>query len=397
MAIVKIKIPEKIKSLFPDQEAYEASFSFIRNINRENEINFFYANTNEEFVEKVFLLFSPNPSLDDYQEILEEAFRISKIYLNSFNFKDMAHKEESTLKEDEREMYFTENAHLSVSSILFCSWLMLPLMDDKGKINKNNYRKFWSFFRKNNPVDIEGKIEKIVHGRFLGSENDQRFWAVAAMYGETKLSWLAKTITILTTTSLLKIDIGKNFAIYTQVIAKDSLVFLTRKNFTFPLVISSASKIIQENPDGFMSSLILEEEIKNYVQNKPDTLNIDCTNDFPRYIRLLCLVIMDKIFNISADLFLKTSKDAYYAKLIKQVCIDYLEENNMFRLATVIFESSPQVENAKNQYRKIKTINDDLFDERFNLFCKSITDNCSPNLTTHVISELINLIETNKK
>lgn len=393
MAKIKIKVPEKIKSLFPDGKDYEADFGFIRSIHREKEIEFFYANTSEYFVEKVFLLFSPNPDFDDYQEILAEAFRISKEYLKQFDFTDMAHKEVSELKEDEKEMYFTEDAHLSVSSVLFCSWLLLPLLDSKGKINKNNYRRFWGFFRRNNPVDIEGKIEKIVHGRFLGSENDQRFWAVASMYGETKLSWLAKTITILTTTSLLKIDIGKNFAIYTQVIAKDSLVFLTRKNFTFPLQISTASKIVQENPDSFMSSLILEEELKAYITKRPDTLNIDCSADFPRYVRILCLVVLDRIFNISAELFLKSSKDSYYAKLIKQVCIDYLEENKFFRMATLIFESSSQVEESKNPYRKIKTKNDDLFNERYNLFCKSITDNCPSNMLTGLLLEMQTFIE----
>lgn len=388
MATVQIKIPEKIKSLFNGENFTNFSFSFIRDINRRKEIDFFYANTTEEMVEKVFLLFSPNPSFEDFHEILAESNRISLLYLQNYNFSEMAHKKIEELKDDEREMYFTEEAHKNISSILFCSWLLLPLMNEKGKINKNNYNRFWGFFRKINKVDIEGKIEKIVQGRFLGSENDQRFWAVAAMYGETKLSWLAKTITLLTTTSLLKIDIGKNFAIYTQVIAKDSLAFLTRKNFTFPLVLSSASRTIQENPDSFMSSLILEEELKNYVKMFPDTLLINCSSDFPRYVRLICLMILDKLFNISADLFLKSSKDTYYSKLIKQVCIDYLERENYHNLAILIYESLPPIESSKNNYRKIKTDNDESFNEKFNLFCKSIIDHSSPEIFPNLLLEL---------
>jgi len=388
MECLKIKVPDKIRDFYEeDYICYKNEF--VKEINRSAELEFFYKHTTQAFVEQVFLLFEDKGSfIKDYNVLMEEAYRISLLFIADIDFSVMNHKTLEELTEDEKEMYFTVEGHRNTASVLFCSWLYLPFFEKGQKVSNKNYNKFWSYFRKRNVVNVENKIEKIVQGRFLASGNDRRFWEIAELYGETKNQWFIKTINLLTTTSMLKIEIGRNVAIYFQVIAKDSLTFLTRRNFKIPLTLQNSSKVIQENPDNFIGGMILEEELLGYISANPAASEIVVNNKLPRHLRLLSLVIMDKLFDISAEIFISSSKDNYYVKLIKQVITHFLTENQLYVLSMLIKENLETGEKVGGRTQKIKLGADELTEKYFNIFAKNITDNVPPTLIKNVRLEL---------
>lgn len=355
-------------------------------VRRDKEIAFVYENCSQTLVEEIFALFYQGRfDKQLFIKVLEQVYTISLDYNLTFEG-NQSNKPEN---EREEQMYVSPGDQKEIEHMLFCSWLLVPFFA-KRTIDSNAYNTFWRFFKKVLNVNIQEKTELIVYGRYLTSSTDKRFWDFAEMYGMSKDQWLLQTIDLLLSRSILKLQLDMSYAIYVQVIAKDSLSFATKKNFLINLKQGDSNKIVDESPDSFINTMILEDSLEAYISNNPNTLNIKLTNDkFPPFIRYLSIIILDWKFGISADLILKTASDSYYQDLIRKVVIDILLNNRYYILADLIRDCPPVTNNVTRAFAVFKMPEDELLTTSVVRYVKL--------LLNHVVKDDIDLVKRDLK
>ncbi len=376
---MQIKIPKYLSEVYLGEEYLEYSVSNVgkeQSVRREKELEDIYNFANEDLVERLFIIFFGDTIFDTrkFNFLLSDIYIISKKYCADNGFKGDGRNKRPE-KEQELEMYFSSEAQKEIERVIYCSVILIPYFE-KRRLSKNVFNLFWGFFKNVNTVDLIVKIEKIVTSKYFGSSGDARFWALAEIYGLTKDSWLLDTMTTLTTKSLLKLEIDKSFAIYCQVIAADSLMYATKQNFTVQLKQVESSKLVNENPDSFINQMILEEELLEYVNDKPYILEQHIIEEnFPPQARYLCVLLLDWKFDVSADIILKTASSSEYHSIVRRVAYDIITTKfGCHSLAYLI--RFGEMEDAKpgRFFITVKDKDDELLSKYITRFLKYIYD-----------------------
>jgi hypothetical protein len=388
-----IRVPEIARSFLGKSEfEYENTSSRSNAFFRDKELEFCYERTDEKFVNDIYVLFmdTENPKEKLLYDLLPVVNKLAEEYVSNIDFSSLSHKDENDLKAEEEEMYFTEDAHRESAKVIFSSFLLIPFCTSSHGVERSAYRLFWAYFDALNKVNIREKIERIIHGKYISSMSDTRFWELAAMHGETKEKWLINIYSNLTSKALMKFEIGRNFPVYCQVLVKESLNFAIRKNFNITLTIGESVKINSENPDNFLSTILLEDELKKYVKENPKAFDIIVSNEYKRPVRMLTLLVLDMVTSISADHFIKASSDIYYKTVIKKVAVDVLMKQNLYILADIIINGVvEQFDGATRKVNFVKTDNDSLFNKSINNFFNYILNNFGQYERSELKSELI--------
>ena len=392
---MKLKIPAKVRSLY-EQDLLDIDVSNIGkpdSVRRDKEFDDINKRGDQDLIEKLFVLFTVKSKFnkEEFLDLLIQLYNFSEPYCIEHTFKGGSAKKPDN--DQEKEMYFSPTAQKEVERIFYCSIILIPFYENK-KLPKYIYNIFWGFFRKINKVDIEVKIEKIASGRYLSSGSDLRFWNLAEMYGLNKDQWLIDTLDILLSKSILKIEIGKSFAIYCQVLVRESLTFATKKNFTVELKVSETNKIINEHPDSFLNEIILEDELTRYVRENPHVTDIPLKSEtLAPYIRYLCLVTLDSTFDVSADVLLRYASDTYYQTLVRQVVINILLKEKLFVLADLVSNAERNERESSRFFTVFKDPKDELLTKQITKFLKSIYDNSGQYAAIEIKSEMTRFIK----
>ena len=392
---MKIKIPIFLSEIYEGKEFLSFSVKDIgkeQSVRRDKELEDIYSKCSEDIVEKLFILFFGDTifSYEKYIALIEEIYLISGDYCETNGFKGQPGNVPKN--EKEAEMYFSPIAQKEIERVIYCSILLIPFFENK-KLPKKIFSSFWGYFKQKNTVDLLIKIEKIVTSKYFGSSGDARFWSLAEMFGLTKDMWLLDTMTIITTKSLLKLEIDKSFAVYCQVIAGDSLMYSTKQNFTINLKQAESSKIANENPDSFINQMILEDELEKYIEQNPDLLNIKLSDNFPPHIRYLAIVLLDYKFDVSADLILKTASSAEYHEIVRRVAIDILLEMKCFILADLIKTGDTTDREVSRFFLTSKDKRDEEVSKTITRFMKNINDKSGAYESTEIKSEMQRFIK----
>ena len=372
---MKIKVPQLLREQYESDyvELFEEVNSFS---NRVEILEDIYSKADETLVEQIFTLYTTDFDKVLFREIIEKLWELSKSYCEEHGFVVDDTKKKKPKSDFERDMYIDATGQREMEQVLYSSVVLLPFFTKKN-LNKKIGREFWYIISKLTTVDLVDKTEKIVIGRYL-STSDNRFWGLAEQYGLSKEQWLSSTIDILLTRHIIKLDIGKSYAIYAQVIAKDSLNFATKKHFTQSIQVGESNKVINETPDAFINTLILEDELKRFIKMNPDVMNIEVMSSFPPPARYLAVFTLDWYFDISSDIIFKTTSDNYYRDIIKKVTIEILLRNNFNLVADIVkYGNAEKEENPFRVFTLYKNPNDALQQKYVNNMIRYILQNTS--------------------
>ena len=153
-------------------------------------------------------------------------------------------------------------------------------------------------------------------------------------------------------------------------------MFLTKKNFLIKLQVGETQKILADNPDSFINTILMEEKLLKYIEEKPDVKNITINKkNFLPAVRFLCIIILDWKFDLSAEVIYKTSVDTYYQEVIRQVVVDILLEEKFYTLAELVKRGNANVKTKRIRVTPVYKSSDTLQTKYVSSFVKYILQN----------------------
>ncbi len=385
MSFIELKIPEKYKEMYtsidkPSMDMYA----------RVSDINDIIERLPENYYEELFILFTSKEfDKEQFIILLTKIEEISYSYTEVNGFKG----ETPQVKDNNYELYFGKELQEQFERILYCSSLLIPFYDKKMNLEKYIYNLFWKFFDKKYDSNIRKKVNTYVASQLSTISVDSRYWEIAAIHGISPATWYQKTISDLTSKALMKLDLDRSYAIYCQVVARDSLMYITKQNFK-PITLqdTKSTKILYDSEARhFLNMMIIEDSLARFYRKNVHLMSIEVNEKYSPLSMNLTVFALDEVLDLSSDVIMllpSVKRDIYF----KKVAVSFYKKHNLLVLSDIV-KTSENSKRTKGNYRVFKHDDiDSMTLKQFNLFGKYIFDNSGNYFALEVRKDLQNLL-----
>ncbi len=385
MNLVELRIPIRYKELYKETEVPS-----IETYARTVEMKYIMEKLDENTYEKLFIMFTSGEfSKDIFYSVLNKVEELSVEYTKLHGFKG----EIPPMKDNNVELYFPLELQRQFEKVLFSSSILISFYDRKMNLDKFIYNTFWRFFDRKYESNIRKKVSTYVSSQLASISVDSRYWQVAELHGVSPYSWYQRTISDLTSKSLMKLDLDKSYAIYAQVVARDSLMYITKQKFKpVSLETTISSKILYDaEPRWHLNMMIVEDEVSRFFRKNKHILDIEVSEKYSMISTLLTSIALDEILDMSADVMIQlpsVKRDVYF----KKIGFAYFKKNRLLVLADII-KTGENTQRTTGNFRIFK--HDDVDDstmKQFNKIAKSIFDNSGNFTPAEVRTDLQNFL-----